>query len=36
MGMPVMKLTFPAAIVGRLPATRGGLLMIAPLAALGA
>ena len=27
-GMPVMKETFPWAMVGRLPATRGGLLII--------
>jgi hypothetical protein len=31
-----MKLTFPAAIVGRLPATRVGLLMIVPVEAPGA
>jgi len=32
-GIPVMKLTFPppAAIAGRLPATRGGLLMMDPV-----
>jgi hypothetical protein len=37
-GMPVMKLTFPpaAAIVGKLPVTNGGLLMIDPVAAPGA
>jgi ABC-type microcin C transport system permease subunit YejE len=37
-GMPVMKLAFPppAAMVGRLPATRGGLLMTDPGAAPGA
>jgi hypothetical protein len=36
MGIPVIKLMFPAAIVGRLPATKGGLLIMVPVEAPGA